>query len=312
MDIERAYRRVDKSKPWSIGYSGAKPRKEDEMSKGIEGAKRGEMYRVPVESIVVPEDMRGRAFRPDIKNLIVSILTHGQIQPVGIRKSSDGKAVLVYGFSRVEAIRAINEDGGINGEPLLVKAALIDANADESFILNIQENFARNETSPIDDAHNIRILMDRLGKTQAEVAKIYDKSQAWVSLRLKLLALDTAIQKKVHNRDISADAALELGKLDKETQERVIAEPEEEEEETDDKPRRRGRPKSKKITKASIGRATGRAKGSAKELKELLSIFEERDPVCNILLRFINGEVDQKKAGREINKVLDGMAKPSK
>ena len=74
----------------------------------VKGSRTSE-YRFLPENIEVDPKMNGRYELPDIGWIIDSILRHGQLQPVTIRRTAN-KPVLVAGFSRWRAISKINKD----------------------------------------------------------------------------------------------------------------------------------------------------------------------------------------------------------
>ena len=65
-------------------------------------------YKFLPQYIEVAPEMNGRHELPDIQWIINSILRHGQLQPVTIRRTAS-KPVLVAGFSRWRAISEINK-----------------------------------------------------------------------------------------------------------------------------------------------------------------------------------------------------------
>ena len=64
----------------------------------VKGSRTSE-YRFLPEMLVVDPKMNGRYELPDIGWIVDSILRHGQLQPVTIRRTAS-KPVLVAGFSR--------------------------------------------------------------------------------------------------------------------------------------------------------------------------------------------------------------------
>jgi hypothetical protein len=88
--------------------------------------------------------------------------------------------------------------------------------------MNIHENHYRNPTVELDDAHNIARLMDRFGKTEAEVAEIYDEPIAWVKKRLKLLKLTDDAKRAMIDGEIKATAAEKIAALDATQQKQAV------------------------------------------------------------------------------------------
>jgi len=169
--------------------------------------------------IIVDEANRGRVIPPtddQIKELALSMLQNGQIQPVECRRDTDSRPVLVLGFTRCAAARLIRT-GFDTGEGLYAQAPdfklkvnLVDNNDEAAFLRNIAENRDRNATSIIDDIHNWRKLSDMYGKTDAEIAALYKCSTTHISRNRKLLKLSRATQIQVHRGELTVAAALIL------------------------------------------------------------------------------------------------------
>lgn len=179
--------------------------------------KRGDRFWFDPFQVVVKEELRGRYVAPDlddIARLAVSMLTHGQLQPVVVRKD-DGNPVLVAGFTRTAAARMIRTGFTFDGQEyhsadFRLQAVLSDCNDEEAFERNIVENCHRNETSPIDDAHNQRRLRDQFGKNDAEIARLYEVSPNKVGQYKRLLSLSSDEQSLVHTGKMSVSAAIDL------------------------------------------------------------------------------------------------------
>lgn len=172
--------------------------------------KKGDVFLIDPALIELPADLQGRAYEPDLTDLIASLKTQGQLQPIGIRKDGD-KVVAVYGFSRVRALRAVNES--VPGEKMLCKCLYLDINEFEAFTRNITENRERNAVSVVDTAINIAKLRDRFGKTLDEIAALYRRSPAWVRSHLHILGLDEPTRRKLHTGELALSTALELVKI---------------------------------------------------------------------------------------------------
>lgn len=176
-------------------------------------AKRGNLYKLPIEDIDADEKLRGRHKPPkqsDIEALAHSINDHGQLQPVKVRKVG-GRYKLILGFTRYDAIKWGNETGLFN-PPLPIECTLSTTNDEESFTRNVVENRHRNQTTPIDDAYNIRKLSEDYGKTDKEIAELYGLSQAYIGQLKKLLVLDKKTQDKISDGELPLSAALLLVK----------------------------------------------------------------------------------------------------
>jgi ParB-like chromosome segregation protein Spo0J len=166
--------------------------------------KRDAIYKCMPENIEVRPELNGRQDKPDIEWLISDILKHGQLQPVGIW-SDAGTPVLSYGFSRWRAISEINKRG-LTPQPFEIKCTFLKTNEQGAFVRNISENRMRNETTPIDDAHNIQRLLAWM-MTPEQVANVYfpmaatveevKKAVKWVNDRVELIKLTPEAEQAV-------------------------------------------------------------------------------------------------------------------
>jgi septum formation inhibitor MinC len=78
--------------------------------------------------------------------------------------------------------------------------------------------------TPIDDAHAIQLLLG-MGRTREQIATRYRQLQPWISRRLSLMDLPIALQKRVHDGRLSADAGYKLTFLGSpENVQRMVAE----------------------------------------------------------------------------------------
>lgn len=168
------------------------------------------------EEITVNEEMNGRHELPDIEWLIESILAHGQMQPIVIRKEQ-GNPVLTAGFSRWRAVAAINERGLGKGR-IPLRCSYTAMNEEQAFIANIEENRVRNQTTPIDDAYNIQRLMNVYRKSESDVAGVYHESIAWIKARLDMIELAPEAQDAIASGRVKDSAAKAIGKLSKSLQ----------------------------------------------------------------------------------------------
>lgn len=182
-------------------------------------AKRGDRFFVNPSNVVVMEELRGRHTPPTEEQIVeraLSMLEHGQIQAVSARRDEQNRLVIVAGFTRTAAARLIRHGFTVDGqeykdESFMLQVVLSDCNDEEAFKRNIVENAHRNETSPIDDAHNQRRLRDTYGMTDAEIGRLYGyKSPNKVGNYRKLLLLTTEEQQLVHCGTLAVSAALDL------------------------------------------------------------------------------------------------------
>lgn len=181
----------------------------------VKGSRTSE-YRFLPEQIEVDPNLNGRHEVPDIQWIIESILQHGQLQPVTIRRTA-GKPVLVAGFSRWRAVSEINKHR-MTDKPLELRCSYTALNEKQAFLANIEENRVRNATTPMDDAYNIQRLINVHQMSEQEAADAYRTSVAWVKGRLKLIEATPEVEKAIRSGKIKGTAAQAVAKLAKEHQ----------------------------------------------------------------------------------------------
>lgn len=180
---------------------------------------RGSEYNFYPEQIVVKPELNGRHEAPDIQWLIDSILADGQLQPVIVRKVGE-VPYLVAGYSRWRAVAEINKQ---KLAPVKLKLACTSfrGNEQEAFLVNIAENKARNQTTPLDDAHNIRKL-EQWHMSVDDIAKVYHEKPQWVKDRLALISLEPEAREALKNGTMKVSAAKVIAKMSAEQQREAI------------------------------------------------------------------------------------------
>ena len=178
------------------------------------------MYKCYPEDLTIRPSLNGRHVKPDIEWLIADIIKHGQMEPVLVWNDG-GKAVLSAGFSRWRAISEINKRK-LTPVKMQIKCVYIKCNEQGAFIRNISENRMRNETTPIDDAHNIQQLFDWT-LDEAQVAEIYfptakteDELKSaikWLRSRVELIKLTPEAEKAMKDGRLNESAANAIAKL---------------------------------------------------------------------------------------------------
>jgi ParB-like chromosome segregation protein Spo0J len=187
-------------------------------------------YRFLPEAIKIKSDLNGRHDLPDIEWLKKDIQERGQVQPVAIRKDGDS-AVLVAGFSRWRAISELNK-GRKKEDKIQLRCTYVLCSESEAFMANIAENRFRNSTTELDDAHNIKRLLNNYGMTEEQVVAVYfpgaDTSQdqkeslKWVRDRLKLVTLTPEAEKALKEGRLKLPAAKAIAKLSEEQQRNAV------------------------------------------------------------------------------------------
>ena len=136
-----------------------------------------------------------KTFEPaKLKELVNSIRESGVIQPLIVRKAGE-KYEIVAGERRWRAAKEV----GLDFVPAVVRK-YDDATMMEVALI---ENMQRSDLNPMEEAEGLRNMMEKLGITQAEVAKKMGMSKPAVSNSLRLLNLPDSIRKFVEKGDMT-------------------------------------------------------------------------------------------------------------
>lgn len=179
-----------------------------------------DVFKFSPSDLILQEDLRGRKYEPDPTALAEDIEQNGQLEPIGIRKDLDGNPIVSYGYTRVKACLLLEKKHG--SWPIL--GMLVRGNDEAAFQQACSENLVRNNLSQVDMAHAVQTWRNRFHKTSQEIAKIFRKSQQWVSQMEKIITLSSAMQKKIHAGEVSVEAALELAGMPVEVAEEIVKE----------------------------------------------------------------------------------------
>ena len=141
-----------------------------------------ELAQLPVESIHPNPRQPRRRFEPEAgSGLAKSIEAQGMLQPVVVRARPAGGYELIAGERRWRAAK----ESGVAKVPALVR----EADDQQSLLLSLVENVAREQLSPVEEARAYAILIDEFGLGVGEIADRVGRSTPGVSNRLRLLEL---------------------------------------------------------------------------------------------------------------------------
>jgi ParB/RepB/Spo0J family partition protein len=137
-----------------------------------------DFHEIPLAQIEQNENSRVIYKTSDLAELMDSMRRHGLLQPVGVRKLANGKYDAVYGNRRIMAAKKL---GWKEIDAKVVGNAETDSDRD---ILNLIENFKRQNTSVAEDGRIFQKLLDgglsskevsaRLGITEQRVQTALD------------------------------------------------------------------------------------------------------------------------------------------
>lgn len=129
-----------------------------------------------------------------IEELKESIIQHGILQPIIVKKSIKGYEIVV-GERRFRAAKA----AGLVKVPVVVK----DYNDQQMMELAVLENLQREDLTPIEEAVAYQTLIEKLKLTQDELAKRLGKSRPHITNYMRLLSLPKTIQQFITEGTIS-------------------------------------------------------------------------------------------------------------
>ena len=149
-----------------------------------------------------------------LQELADSIISNGMIQPIVVRRSSNGYE-LVAGERRWRASRV----AGLTTVPCIVR----DFTDEQNVMIAIIENMQREDLNPIEEAAGLQNMMKKLGMTQEEASRAVGKSRAYVANSLRLLNLPEEIQAKLEDGTMSAAHGRALAGVTDEKKRAMIA-----------------------------------------------------------------------------------------
>ncbi|WP_141430689.1 ParB/RepB/Spo0J family partition protein [Bacillus sp. 03113] len=129
-----------------------------------------------------------------IEELKLSILEHGILQPLIVRKSIKGFEI-VAGERRLRAAKEANLEK--------VPAVVRDFSEQKMMELALLENLQREDLTPIEEGGAYQLLMEKLDLTQEELAKRLGKSRPHIANQVRLLSLPAKVQELISNGKIS-------------------------------------------------------------------------------------------------------------
>ena len=133
-----------------------------------------------------PDQPRRHFDEAALDELAASIAQRGVIQPVIVRPLSAGRYQLVAGERRWRAAQRAR----LHEIPALVR----DLDDSEVGALALIENLQREDLNPIEEAAAYQRLTASDGLSQADIAKMVDKSRSHVANLMRLLALPAEVQ----------------------------------------------------------------------------------------------------------------------
>lgn len=156
----------------------------------------------PNKIVPNPRQPRTHFDEDDLAELVHSVREFGVLQPVIVRKNSDGEYELIMGERRTRAAR----EAGLDAIPAIVRDT-----ADENLLRDaLLENLHRSELNPLEEASAYQQLLEDFGITQEQLATRIGRSRPQISNTIRLLRLPVPVQQRVAAGVLSAGHARAL------------------------------------------------------------------------------------------------------
>jgi ParB family chromosome partitioning protein len=139
-----------------------------------------QIEQIKIIDIDEPEHaMRSDAWSDDIESLAKSIAQFGLLQPITLRKNGERYEVIA-GHRRLLAHKHL-------GYPF-ISGIVREADKSDSDAMKVHENLYRADVNPVDQAVFLYEYMERAGLNIDELAKQLNRTVAWVTSRIQILA----------------------------------------------------------------------------------------------------------------------------
>lgn len=156
----------------------------------------------PMMAFIHPDEVAVNPYQPRtsfdeeaLADLAQSISELGIIQPITVRKISDGSYQLVSGERRLRASKLAKLDS--------IPAFVREANDQESLEMALVENIQREDLDPIEIALSYQRLIDEIDLTQESMSKRVGKKRSTITNYLRLLKLHPQVQGSLRRREIT-------------------------------------------------------------------------------------------------------------
>ena len=162
---------------------------------------------IPLEAVKVnPFQPRVEFEEQALEELANSIKVHGLIQPITVRRLSEGEYQLISGERRLRASKL----AGLTDIPAYIRLA----NDQEMLEMALVENIQREELNPIEIAHTYQRLIEECSLTHEALAKRVGKGRALITNYLRLLKLPPDIKLALKSKEITKGHAMALAKVE--------------------------------------------------------------------------------------------------
>ena len=151
--------------------------------------------------------------KDNIKELADSILEHGLLEPLLVKKSENGKYAIICGERRFRACKL----AGLKKVPCIVRDDL----KQKAYAVALIENIQREDLNPLELSQALEFMLNECHLNQDELAKTLGKSRSSVANLLRLKNLNEEVKTLLIQGDIDLGHAKVLLSLDDENQKKA-------------------------------------------------------------------------------------------
>jgi ParB family chromosome partitioning protein len=163
----------------------------------------GNVFMCALERIAPRRDQPRQHFdNAKLDELAQSIREHGVLEPLVVRKRSEGQFEIVAGERRWRAAQR----AGLREVMVVVR----DVSTRDAYELALIENVQREDLDPIEFAEALDRLLKEHGYTQERLAERVSKDRSTIANALRLLRLPKTVREKVVNGELSEGHARAL------------------------------------------------------------------------------------------------------
>jgi ParB family chromosome partitioning protein len=155
---------------------------------------------LPVDAIQ-PSPRNPRHDMGDVAELAESLRAHGLLQPIVVRRASQGYE-LIAGHRRHAAARVL-------GWAQIDAVVREETNDQDAYILTLVENLQREDLSPREEASALEVLVRERGWSTRQVGQAISRGPMYVSRRLRVFE-DTTLAPLVLSNKLAVSTAEEL------------------------------------------------------------------------------------------------------
>lgn len=142
-----------------------------------------------ISDIEPNRDQPRKKFDPEkLQSLAESVLQHGVVQPIIVKKKGKGYSIIA-GERRWRAAKL----AGLKTIPAIIK----EMSSQEVMEIALIENLQREDLNPIEEAEAYQKLMEEHGLTQELLSKLVGKSRAAIANSVRLLTLSDKVKEMI-------------------------------------------------------------------------------------------------------------------